>query len=88
MPFADSRRYLPTVSTLVEIEEAIAKLPAEEFRVLLERLKERDAEAWDRQIEADSKNGRLDELYARLTRGDGPESKVSLDEVFDDSKLP
>lgn len=75
------------VSTIVEIEEAIAKLPAAEFRVLLERLKERDAEAWDRQIEEDAQNGRLDALYARLTRGDGPGSKVSLDEVLDDPKL-
>jgi len=76
------------MSTVQEIEEAIAKLPAEEFRVLLERLRERDAEAWDRQIETDSQNGRLDALYARLTRGDGENSKVALDEVFDDSKLP
>lgn len=75
------------MSTLAEIEEAIAKLPAEEFRVLLQRLKERDAAAWDRQIETDAQNGHLDELYARLTREDGPESKVSLDEVLDDPKL-
>ena len=76
------------MSTVQEIEEAIAKLPAEEFRVLLERLRERDAEAWDRQIETDSQNGRLDALYAQLTRGDGENSKVALDEVLDDSKLP
>jgi len=75
------------VSTLVEIEEAIAKLPAEEFRVLLARLKERDAAAWDSQVEEDAQNGKLDNLYARLTQGEGSETKVSLDEVLDDPKF-
>ena len=76
------------MSTLVEIEEAIAKLPSEEFRALLMRLKEREADAWDQQIEADAQNGRLDALYARLAGADGAQSKVALDEVLDDSQLP
>ena len=75
------------MSTLVEIEEAIAKLPSEEFQVLLTRLKVRDGEGWDGQIEADAQNGRLDALYARLTAEDGAQAKVSLDEVLDDAKL-
>ncbi len=75
------------MSTLVEIEEAIAKLPAGEFQVLLTRLKERDGEAWDGQIEADAQNGRLDAVHARLTAEDGAQAKVSLDEVLDDTKL-
>ena len=53
------REYDCGVSTLAEIEAAIAKLPPLEFRAL-ERLKEREADAWDRQIEADAKSGRLD----------------------------
>jgi len=75
------------VSTLVEIEEAIAKLTESEFRVLLTRLRERDAEAWDRQIGADAASGRLDALYARLAGEDDASSKVPLDEVLDDRKL-
>ncbi len=75
------------MSTLVEIEEAIAKLPEAEFRMLLARLKERDAEAWDRQIEAAVKDGRMDALYARLAGGDTEESKAPLEEVLDDRKL-
>ncbi len=75
------------MSTLAEIEEAIAKLPPEEFGVLLHRLRERDAAAWDRQIEEDAANGRLENLYAKLTGEDGEHAKVPLDEVLDDSKL-
>lgn len=71
----------------MEIEEAIAKLPKKEFRVLLARLKARDAEAWDRQIEADAESGRLDALYARLAGEEDASSKVPLDEVLDDRKL-
>ena len=71
----------------MEIEEAIAKLPLGEFRLLLERLKEREAAAWDRQIEADAQGGRLDALYARLTQGEGAQTKVSLDDVLDDPKF-
>ncbi len=75
------------VSRLGEIEEAIAQLPETEFRVLLARLKERDAGAWDRQIEEDAANGRLDALYARLAGEEDALSKVPLDVVLDDRKL-
>jgi hypothetical protein len=75
------------VSTLVEIEEAIAKLPATEVRLLLRRLNEREGAAWDQQIEGDAQSGRLDALYARLTERDGGQPKVSLDEVLDDPKF-
>lgn len=71
----------------MEIEEAIAKLPWGEFRLLLERLKEREALAWDRQIEADAHGGRLDALYARLTQGEGVQTKVALDDLLDDPKF-
>ncbi|RRJ94723.1 hypothetical protein Ga0100231_010585 [Opitutaceae bacterium TAV4] len=75
------------MSTLVEIEEAIAKLQPTEFRSLLLRLKERETKDWDRQIEEDSQSGQLDALYARLTKGDGDQTKVPLDEVLDDPKF-
>lgn len=75
------------MSTLTEIEAAIAKLPPPEFRELLHRLNERDAEEWDRQIEEDARSGKLDRLYSRMMEEDGAESKVALDEVVNDPEL-
>ena len=75
------------MSTLGEIEEAIAKLPPAEFRTLLQRLRKRDTEEWDRQIEEDARSGRLDALYTRLMEEEGGLPKVPLDEVLDDPKL-
>jgi len=68
------------VSTLTEIEAAIASLPTPEFRELLQKLNARDAGAWDRQIEDDAQNGNLDRLYSRLKKEDGDQPKVALDE--------
>ena len=51
--------------TVAEIKQAILELPEAEFAELtawLDELCERDWEAWDRQIEADSKAGKLDFL--------------------------
>jgi predicted nucleic acid-binding protein len=76
------------VSTLAKIEEEIAKLPAEEFSELLRRMQERDAAAWDREIEEDAKSGRLDALHARLQKEDGDEPEVSLDDFVDEAELP
>ncbi len=75
------------VSTLAEIEEAIAKLPPPEFRQLLHKLNERDATQWDRQIEEDAQNGNLDRLYSRLIREEGDQPKAPLDEVLDNPEL-
>lgn len=75
------------MSTLAEIEEAVGTLPPAEFRELLRRMKERDAEAWDRQIEEDAKNGKLEAAYSRLMKEEGGRPRVALDEVLDDSKL-
>ncbi len=54
------------MSTLAEIEEAVANLPAEQFCELLRRMQARDAEIRDREMEEDAKSGRLDALHARL----------------------
>ncbi len=45
-----------------EIQEAIESLPQEEYRRLREWFTERDWEEWDKEIEADSKAGKLDFL--------------------------
>ena len=47
-----------------EIEEPIQKLSREEFAELREWLLEQDWKAWDSQIEADVKAGKLDELVS------------------------
>jgi hypothetical protein len=75
------------VSTLTEIEAAIAKLPPLEFRGLLHKLNERDAAEWDRQIEDDAQSGKLDRLCSRLMGEEGGQPKVALDEVLDDPKV-
>ena len=64
------------MSTLAEIEAAIAKLPPRE---LLHKLNERDAQEWDRQIEDDARSGKLDRLYSRLMEENGGQSKVAFD---------
>jgi len=45
-----------------EIQVAIESLPREEYVRLREWFSERDWEQWDKQIEADSRSGRLDFL--------------------------
>lgn len=54
------------VSTLQEIEAAIDKLPPGEFLALVDRLREKHPDAWDRQIEEDSKAGALNFLVREL----------------------
>ncbi len=50
------------MSTVEEIEAAIEDLPREQFFQLLEWVRERFEDAWDRQIEEDVRAGRLDRL--------------------------
>lgn len=45
-----------------EIKEAIEALPEEEYVQLRQWFSEKDWEKWDRQIETDSKSGKLDFL--------------------------
>ncbi len=75
------------MSTLTEIEAAIAKLPPPEFRELLHKLNERDAAEWDRQIEDDAQSGKLDRLSSRLMKEEGGQPEVAFDEILDAPKL-
>ena len=56
------------MSTLQEIEEAIEKLPIQQFWQLAEWLDERKSAAWDRQIEKDAKNGKLNRVAEEAVR--------------------
>lgn len=51
-----------------EIEKAITKLSAKDRAKLRAWLKERDAEAWDKQIERDAESGKLDKLIKESER--------------------
>ncbi len=52
-----------------EIQAAIEALPREEYARLREWFAQRDWDLWDRQIEADSENGRLDFLIKEAREG-------------------
>lgn len=54
------------VSTLQEIEAAIEKLSPGEFLTLVDRLRAKHPDAWERQIEQDSRAGALDFLVREL----------------------
>jgi hypothetical protein len=56
------------MSTVTEIEAAIAHLPKDEFWKLTDRLIALREEAWDRQIEKDAESGKLDKLFDQADR--------------------
>jgi len=57
------------MSTVTEIIEAVKKLPETEKGEFLDRLADIDFDdAWDRQIEADAKAGKLDRFAAEAIR--------------------
>ena len=53
--------------SVAEIKRAIVKLPPAQQRKLARWFDEQMEDAWDRQIEADAKAGRLDKMYEKLT---------------------
>ena len=75
------------MSSVVEIEAAIAKLPPGEF-VQLERWFDAERNRkWDQELEADAHNGKLRELYERLQSENQGEPNVPLAEFLDNEKL-
>jgi hypothetical protein len=58
----DQLSYFYNVSTIKDIEIAVGKLSPEELSAFRRWFFEFDAEAWDRQFEADVRAGRLDAL--------------------------
>ena len=52
------------MSTVMEIEKAIEKLPNQELFELTHWISTRFSDAWDRQIEEDIRAGRLENLAA------------------------
>jgi hypothetical protein len=73
------------MSTVSEIIEAVKKLPERDKSEFLERLSEVDFDdAWDRQIEADAKAGRLDHLWVEAMEDIEAGRTKPLDEVLGD----
>ena len=56
------------MSTVMEIREAIRKLPADEAWQLANQLREYLDDLWDKQFEEDVKDGRLDNVIAGARR--------------------
>jgi hypothetical protein len=74
------------MSSVAEIEEAIAKLPPGEF-VQLERWFDAERNRkWDRQMEEDAQSGKLRELYQGLQSENKGQTIVPLDEFLDNEK--
>ena len=73
------------MSTVSEIIEAVKKLPEADKSELLQRLTEVDFDdAWDRQIEADAKVGRLDSVWAEAMEDIKAGRTKPLDEILGD----
>ena len=70
------------MTTSQEIEAALHRLPTEERWELLHRFSEELWTDWDRQIEADSASGRLDDILAEARRDIAAGKTRSLDSVL------
>ena len=66
------------ITTVAEIQQAIASLPKSDYARLKRWVDEYDWEQWDRQIEADSEEGRLDFLLAEAAEAN---SKDTLEDL-------
>jgi hypothetical protein len=73
------------LSTITEILEAVRKLDERQKGEFLDRLTEIDFEdAWDRQIAADAKKGKLDPLWEEAMSDIKAGRTKPLDEVIGD----
>lgn len=57
-----------TVTQVQALQEKIEKLSPEEFAQLYKWMIERDSDEWDREMEEDAANGRLDEFFEAARR--------------------
>lgn len=74
------------MSTVVEIIDAVKNLDEQERGEFLEKLTEIDFDdAWDRQIEADAKAGRLDHLWGQALEDIDAGRTKPLDEILNDT---
>jgi hypothetical protein len=77
--------YFISMSTVLEIESAIEKLPPKEKWNLIHRLHDALWQDWDKQIEADAAAGRLDHLVREVEADIAAGRVKPLDEIIDRS---
>jgi hypothetical protein len=75
------------MSTVQDIESAIAKLSRDDLAKLRAWFAHFDADAWDRQIEEDARDGRLDAFYQSLQHENEGQPDITLDEVLHQEEL-
>jgi hypothetical protein len=75
------------MSSVAEIEQAIARLPREQFLEFERWFDDERNRKWDHQIEADARNGKLRKAYERLQSENQGQPEVPLDKVLDDGEL-
>jgi hypothetical protein len=77
--------YIGRVTTLEEIETAIAKLPKEDFEKLSAWMTQQNQAEWDQEFEKDVRAGKLDVAWeGALKEIDAGEAKP-LDELCNDA---
>jgi hypothetical protein len=75
------------MSSVAEIEQAVAMLSREQF-VQFERWFEAERNRkWDRQIEEDAQSGKLCEVYERMKSENQGHPNIPLDNFLDNEKL-
>lgn len=72
------------MSALEQIEQAISKLPPEDFRQLAEWIEERRAAEWDQALEEAASSGKLDKLWDQAKKEIRAGRARPLDELLDD----
>lgn len=75
------------MSSVAEIQKAILALPEKDAWQLGAWLNERLQVAWDREIEADANNGRLDRLWQKAEKEIEADGMRPLDEILDDPRF-
>ncbi|MEW6777934.1 MAG: hypothetical protein AB1405_16665 [Bdellovibrionota bacterium] len=66
------------MSKVEQIEQEIRALPREELSTLRRWFQEYDAEAWDREIEADVASGKLDALAEKALKAHRAKKTTAL----------
>ena len=70
------------MSSVAEIERAIASLSSQEFVELEQWFDTERNRKWDRQIEDDAQSGKLREVYERLKSENEGQPDIPLDEFL------
>ena len=71
------------MSTISEIENALRALPVQDARAVADWLQDYLDDQWDKQIEADAANGRLDRVWKKAQADIASRNVKPLDEFID-----